>query len=289
MRKLMLFLTALLLAAPLSAQDGYSLLLNRWLAGETVASHQSAEDVNVALIVGYKGTDASALVEVEADGDIVFTSGVESSEAANDTLECPVSGALGGIIDVSDAACDTLGEVVDVINGSSSDWYAVILDGLRTDATNNTLLDSGPSAASAPEGLNLAWDTDVADHVTFALTEARDLTWYVGGTAADPQLLENPFRSRRSVVYEVNYNINFGTAGTLSVLSVDPDFADGSETVTTVFSMTATDNSETLFDRKPFGITGKKDEKLVVRFSDSGTIAGVTLAVGYGNEWRDIQ
>jgi hypothetical protein len=290
MKRLMLFLSLLVLvAAPLSAQDAYSLLLNRWLAGETVASHQAAEDVNVALVVGYKGTSESALVAVAAGGDITFTSGTESSEVADTTLECPVSGDLGGIIDVSDGDCDTLGEVVDIINGADSDWYAVILDGVRTDSSNDTLLLKSAAAATAPGGLNLEWDTDVADHVTFALTDLRDLTWYVGGTAADPQLLVNPFRSRRAVVYEVNYNINFGTAGTLSILSVDPDFRNGSETVTTIFADGATDASETLFDRKPFGITARKDEKLLVRFSDTGTIAGVTLAVGYGNEWRDIQ
>ncbi len=283
MRKFTIALALTLLASvSVHGQDMHQRVLAQFLMGETVSNHQSAEDVNVAIIVKYIGSHSSnsATIEVEAGGDLLF----KEDAAVDASVECPAVGT-DGTIDVSNAACNTLGEVVDIINADVN-WSAVILDGLRTDTSDNFLLVRSATEAILPEGVNLFWDTDVADQVTFALTELRTMAFYVGGSTATNPVVVNPFRDLRAVVYEVNYNINFGTAGTLAIVSVDSNYRAGTETATTLYSETLTDNSETLWDRKPFGIMGKKGQKLLVRITDTGTIAGVTIVTGHGVEFR---
>src|SRR5687767_6845145 len=82
---------------------------------EAVAGILSADDTDTAMLIKFVGpstgsttTMNSGKVEVAVTtSDITFTSGAAGSEAADTSLECPVSGALGGIIDVSNAACNT--------------------------------------------------------------------------------------------------------------------------------------------------------------------------------------
>jgi hypothetical protein len=158
-----------------------------------------ADDTDVALICSYTGTDAGGgEIAVAAGGDITFT----VATVADATFECPVSGALGGVIDVSDAACDTLGEVVDIVNGKTTnsltpttgtDFKCVIIDGLRTDSSNDTLLTFSAATADYPNGKSLLFDSDVALTTSFAVLplEARSLPFYWrarGVLAADPFL-----------------------------------------------------------------------------------------------------
>jgi len=120
----------------------------------------------VAFIVRYVGATPSVDDTVTtASNTITF----KQNGAADTTLECPIVGGLGGIIDTSNAACDTLGEVVDTINGSA-DWEAVLLDGLRSDATGTTqLLAVAASDATGKAGLNVYFDTTVTITGTHSL------------------------------------------------------------------------------------------------------------------------
>src|SRR5688572_14775858 len=71
---------------------------NAEAAGVTIG----AVSTDTGILVKYVGP-TSGTVEVLAGGDVVLES---VSGTPDVTTECPVSGALGGIIDVSDAACN---------------------------------------------------------------------------------------------------------------------------------------------------------------------------------------
>lgn len=278
MNKLLAFLVALGLVLPISteAQDAYLAAVGRYVSGDTVSFYQTAEDTDVALFVRYVGsTVGTNTIEINAGGDLLFVEG----GSADASVICP-SGGTGGTIDVSNGDCNTMGEVVDICNADAN-WVCVLHGALRSDTSTDYLLDQGPTDAGEVAGVAIEWDSDVANMVTHVVTTFDDLRDYTGNERTG-DLLTNPYAGTRANVIEVDYNVNFGTAGTIQILSVLPDNRAESETVTTIFSLGAADNSETLFDRKPFGVFGRKDEKLIFRFVDSGTIAGVALVSGYG-------
>ena len=209
-KKITAFLVLLAVAAlgvafksePVSAQDAYGVGAAR-IARTTsyVARGVGADDTDVPLLVKWVGTAASGLVEVAVTSvDITFTSGATGSEAADTSLECPVSGALGGIIDVSNAACDTMGEVVDIINASTN-WRAVILDGFRADSSNTALVTMAATAANSPDGLELLRDTSqiFLSRVLVAPPSARKMSFYLGGTRKT--FVENPFAQLTTVLF----------------------------------------------------------------------------------------
>jgi hypothetical protein len=98
------------------------------------------DDDPVALAIRYIGDEESATVTVSG-GDITFQHGDLASEAVDDTIDS--GGDDAGVIDVSDAEANTMGEVVDLINASAN-WEAVLVDCLRADAsTAAKFLDVG--------------------------------------------------------------------------------------------------------------------------------------------------
>ncbi len=263
-----------LLALPAQTQS-YATLYN----SNPVQGALGADDTDVALLVKYIGTNAGGgEVDVAAGGDITFT----VAAGADTTFECPVSGALGGIIDVSNAACDTLGEVVDIINTSTSDFRAVILDGLRTDSSNDTLLDS-TADADALGGLELKWDTSVVFTSTIALTPWRTIDDYL---AADNKLIKNKYLGTRAVMFIANATSTYGSGtsaySAVSALAENKNGYLGTETVTTHYSTAAgatTVNAE--FSHVNFGLYGKRDCKMVVRLTNSAAMAS-TVHYVYG-------
>jgi len=193
---LSIFITAL--AIPVIAQT-MSDIFAAYTKGTVVAVNRTADDTDPMILVKYVGTNASGLVAVAAGGDITFTTGALSSEAADTSLECPVSGALGGVIDVSDAACDTVGEVVDIINGSSN-WVAVPVASLRTDSSNDTITTISATQAKTVKGLALTADTTVALTSTILLAPSNfslDIGTYLAGSSMTAVALKvNPFINR---------------------------------------------------------------------------------------------
>lgn len=108
------------------------MLQNPILFPKQPATRLVTDDTDIGLKVKYVGSEPSATVTVSDAGDITFKHGELSSEAVDDTIKI---GSNDGVIDVSNAAGNTFGEVVDHIN-SSPNWRAFIVDALREDNAN---------------------------------------------------------------------------------------------------------------------------------------------------------
>lgn len=229
------------------------------------------------ILIRYVGSDpAGGTVTVDAStGDITLKTGYVGSSTADLTTECPVATGLGGVIDVSDAACNTFGAVVDAINASAN-WRAVIQDGRRSDTSINTLYTLSETSASVPQGLALAGDGAVSLKSVIALTPVRnDIRFYLGGQ--DNRLNPNPFKNSRFALTALTFDHTNGSAPFRNVYSVAVNnrpagpaaastaasiIGKGSESVTTLYSI----NSE-----------GSND------FTNTPLITNFTTPRGYGS------
>lgn len=261
-----------------------------WLDGEADANSYG-DDSNVVFLIKYIGTSASGKIEVEADGDIVFTSGAQGSEAADTTLECPVSGALGGIIDVSDSACDTFLEVINIINDPDSDWRAVLLDALAADGANDTLLVTTSQQANSVTGLALKADTDVALESGRYMTDLRDLSDYMTDPSYTVLKSNWGVGAGRRVNLLSAYTVStYGSGNSfLTCYSVKREFnsVSGALTETAVQMFTQANGATTVgksFDASifgPYGLLSKKGDGILCQIDNSAALASTTLTT-YG-------
>lgn len=283
-----------LLGAAQAFPDAYGFVAEILSRGERTGRAYVADDTPVAIVVKYVGSSTSGLVAIDAGtGDLTFTDGAVSSEVANTDFECPVSGSLGGVIDVSNAACNTLGEVVDTINGvcstcagTSSKWRAFILDGTRADSSNDTLVTISATAATAEAGLNLAWDTSVGLTDTTSLQPCRDMTCMLmnrGGNVATIGFVENPVEGLKTLLWEASYTSNYASGtSTISILSCDTKQRvenGGSETCTTVYSAAGgADDTAATKSWTTWGFPPARDKRYLVRLTNSVAMDTVTAS-----------
>ena len=252
------------------------------VADTTVNQYVSADDVSTAILIKYVGTATSATVASTSTANLTF----QVSAAAYTGFECPIAGALGGIIDVTNAACNTLGEVVDAINGNctgcASDFRAVIVDGLSTDSSA-LLLTVGATQATVSGGVAIPQDTSA----NFAVGETRamipthcrtDIRCWL--TSAG-KLLENPFGGTQTKLTWVEGYSTYG-AGTsaLNIYSVKQHNAEAStETATLLWNeamgATTVNKQFTQFQYVP--LIAFPHEKMVVRISNTNAQATVRL------------
>ena len=133
----------------------YEDIMERRLLG-VQSGYYAVTDADVHAIVRYVGSEDSAQVTV-ASGDLTFQHGDLASEAVDDTIDS--GGDDPGVIDVSDANANSMGEVIDLINASAN-WEARIMGCLRADASAGWLLDrSETDITSATSFLPLFGDT----------------------------------------------------------------------------------------------------------------------------------
>lgn len=133
---------------------------NRFI--ESAASAFVSGKEAFGLRVRYIGSEASATVEVAAaTGDITFKHGDLGSEAADTTIKI---GSGDGIIDVSNAAGNTFGEVAAHINASAN-WECCLVDVLPSWSTVNTLATRAASSSGllTREGAGLILDAAETD------------------------------------------------------------------------------------------------------------------------------
>ena len=254
---------------------------------------QVADDVSVAMVVRYVGAAAGGgEVTVAADGNISLT----VATVADTTTECPVAGAYGGVIDVSDASCDTAGEVVDAIN-FSDDWQAVLVGALRADTWDaNYVLAAGISPADMKIGYKVYFDTDADFTNTLVLDpKAEEIDCYIPGMRADSPIPENAcFGGKQPVLLGARWYSTYG-AGTsqLDVYSVKTvnrrgqlnaagtGFTGGEETATLIYTTAsgATTVAKEIGGLSTIPLLGNVGEKMVIRVNNSAAVATVYQAV----------
>jgi hypothetical protein len=276
---------------PAVAQDAeaYGAWLNS--VSDPVFTNVSADDSDVALLIVYTGTGGEGTVTVASNGDITLSVGAVGSSTVDTTVECDASiaasGSRSGIIDVSVAACDTLGEVVDAINSQTNNWRAVILDGLRSDSANDTLNALSETAATDPDGLPLYFDTSVAFLTSRALVppSCRKMECYLDySNGRQLTLKKNPFKGTFTTVYTwietTTYGSGTSTVALRSVLE-DNETTGGNETVTVMDSVAGGATTVAGTKTYTYGIRGFPDEKVILRVTNSAAASSVSM-YGYG-------
>ncbi len=288
MRKLLSLVAAFLFAATVAqAQVPGAAFAPKKLT--PVSSVRTAGDTAPALFIKYfKGANTTASTSATSVATAATSLTFVVNGVAYAGFEAPVSGALGGIIDMTDASANTLGEVVDIINStpvSFSQGYfrAAIAAGLRSDVVSTLafVADAADTDVTTPTGEVIYWDSSVLDdeEVFFgndALGALNSMT--------SKGLPANPFANQYSFVQYVGEKLT--NAGTLSALTVyavtenygqgggcnsSTDCGSGSETVRVVYTEAAgaTTVIATSLAEFPYGFFAK-GEKVFVRVTASG-------------------
>lgn len=241
MNKLLTFVAALALAPLAGGQEFVSIFPP---PGERTIVQTITEDGDTAVTCKYIGTEACASIAVDAGtGDLTFTDGTCGAESATDTFECPVSGGLGGVIDVSNAACNTMGEVVDIVN-ASADWRCRPAAALRTDSSNDTLVTISATQATGANGLKLKFDSSVAlfSNVVLAPSGWDNFgnlnvlkPWAGSQSALAAAMVKSTYTAGSSGLSIIEVDRTFTTAGSETTATVWPTTAAGATTVAKVF------------------------------------------------------
>lgn len=195
--------------------------------GQGVSDAISAVNTDVGVYVKFIGNcqpNATSTVAVDAGtGDLAFVACGAADATINPVAAGPlgICGNVAGTIDVSDADCNTFGEVIDLINGSPN-WIAYPGAVLRSDSSNNTLNTLGAASAQGPAGLGLLKDTSVALNVTLTPRPfVGSIVWGTQGNTLNP----NPFRNIQTHIYRMRENItSAGVIGDFILYGVKQDF-----------------------------------------------------------------
>lgn len=221
MRKLFAVLALLALAVtPVMAKD----------LGEEGAvqinTSTTAVDTSPFVLIYYVGDDTTAAVTVQIADD---TWTLLQGGAADSTIECPLSGTYAGLLDVTNAACDTVAELMNVVNNTSgSEWRIVPINARAGDDPDEDALLAAAAEARG-DGVVVFYDDSVRfDHsVTFIPGELDDenqkATFYDPGR--DGIGFINPFKGVTQVLKYATYAItSSGTMTDLTVTCVVPSF-----------------------------------------------------------------
>ena len=268
MKKIILTLALVILAASAFAQVAQPVSGN--VASDTAGS--------VALLIKYVGTTAGSAttdVAVAAGGDMTFRVAGVASTTINTAAAGALCGATPGTLDLSTpaATCNTLGEMVDVIN-ASSDWRAVIVSGLRTDSTDDTLTTFAVTAAQKAEGIAVYFDSAVSLTTTIALIPESCKTDIRCFISPNGSMISNPYAGQQTEVRWVAGFSTFATTGNFQVFSVRAFNKAGvsSEVVRTMWQEVtgATGTNKQLTQFQYFGLLGGPSEKILCRILNTG-------------------
>lgn len=246
---------ALSVLANFASAQTMSDIMQSYLGGVVVADSQTAVDTQVMFLIKYVGSQNSATFEVAANGDITLKHGVAASEVVDNTVECDASiaasGSRNGIIDVSDPACDTLGEVMNVLNGQTNNWILVPVTGLLSDDMNaggsGALAAQAATQAKLTNGFGARLATADAKNSTLCVCKPEmltDINQYLTSQrsgAGATYIKENAFVGRTWIAGNRG-TYTFTGASAWSVLLVRTKYSKTSSTevVTTLLSGTPT-------------------------------------------------
>lgn len=304
-------LAALAVVGPVpAAAQGFNVngLQVQPFSAQYIGNSISAVTTDVAAYVKYTGsTNQSADIAVAAaDSDITLRVG-----GANDATVNVQAGGLGpcgasvGQLDTADTDCDTLGELIDHINASAN-WSAVIVAGLRSDATANTIFTQAQTDAKVPGGIALIWETPQALAINVALlpTDANGLNPGIQSfLARDNQgrlsgsLAKRPFPDRESTLLYYSEKVtSTGAVGNIIVYCVFENYVEDKQAA-------SSEQANVLYLEAGAAttVTGKVDEfttagglvcsggKLFVRISATTDLTAPTVVLTGFQRFRRVQ
>lgn len=255
------------------AQLAASLVLPR--SGGIAADDPTTREF-VGMIIEYVGPQQSCLITTASNNSIASAVGATGAEAADANFTV---GSTPGTIDLTNTAANTMGEVVDFINGLAD--YKARLVGLRREDDADTtaaLVAVTSQQAKVSGGLRLAVDTSVADQVSFEIS-ALDGTIVAGSTTGDSGLGSDWSRMAINSLRRVDATLTFSGADLFRVYEVD-DEAKTDEliyqnTITAILAASTSAGSE---EFGAPGIASRPGRRLLVRLSAASSIAVTNLS-----------
>lgn len=175
------------------------------------------------------------------------------------TLTLTDSDGDATVIDFSAAAYDTVGEVADYINLQES-WECKILDALRSDDSDDTVLNGAVSSASinGETVFDVLQDTSAAIFLTYRCTYDRSVS------------VNKPKGSHRVNLEQFVYyaNLDTATVDTIKIYVWNPKYV----TETQIWQATSADASETTHAFTNYPLTGGDGNDLIIRVTDSTSL-----------------
>lgn len=231
------------------------------------ASNSLTDDGGSIILVKYFGTAELATLDQNSNSlefHISSTAGgaaaAPTADAATDVEVDDLCGDVAGALDVTDAQCDTWGELVDYINANSaSHKFVAVLVGELPGTTIDLTFYTDPADANLKVPGGFALESDTSDHDALASLVAP---WQNRAAGQDDirAFLDDTGDFREHVVSEelipfISYafaNMNGTSNGTCSFYS--SEYAgDGSPVNTLVWAEAITDDTDTEFfqDKQP--------------------------------------
>lgn len=253
------------------------------LAQNSVIYHSGAVNADdptqrnfVGMVIEYVGSAESCLITTAANNSIASAVGVLSSEAADANFTI---GSTPGTIDLTNAAADTMGEVVDFIN-NLADYKARLICLRRADDadTIGALVAVTSIQAKVAGGLKLAVDTSVCDHVSFSISTMGGSI--AAGSASGNTGIETDY-SRRAVNFlkRIDATLAYTGADLFRVYEVDDEAKTDELIFQTLISSTFAASTSAGTEEWPTpGLASRPGRRLLVRFSGATTMAITNLS-----------
>lgn len=282
-------LTVMLATVPVFAQTPVVFFQNvDAVSGAAVSTGDAA-----CIRVKYRGTTTGKpTVEAAASGDLTFKiAGSADTTTGCSAGTCPAS----GIFDLStpNANIDTMGELVNLINTTGSNWVAVLDSCLASDLTDNAIITLSAVEAGNPGGASFFRDvTTVSATSTFSgqvslLPAGTDIRFFlsggpIGNTTGSTKVNPNPFANQQIFVQNIREKItSTGTIALFEVLGVTRSYDSSgkvSETVRSLWSETgAATTVEKAKDFNSGPIVGAKGEMIIVRQRTATDLTAVNV------------
>lgn len=246
--------------------------------GNPVSGHIASDTAgSVSMIIKYIGTSALATVEVDAaTGDIELEiNNVDDSANVDTAGVC--AGGTANSLDVSDAQCDTFGEIIDLINASTH-WRAVLVGAIRADLTTNTQTVLAETSANLAEGLPLYFDSAVSLTTSIAMIPDNCKTDIRCFMSPQGVLKQNAAGGTQTEVRWIEGYATYATTGTFNVYSVKESGA-GKAVTSTLYTeasgASGTNEQLSQFTNSP--LLGKPHEKVIVRITTTGASSAFNL------------
>lgn len=224
-------LAALGLTAPLAAQPVFV-----YPAVESFAGSASSNTTDQScVLIKYRGTTAGKTdVAIAAGGDMTLriAGAVDATTGCDNAGTCPSAGVFD--LSTPHASVDTMGELVNKINTTGSNWVAVLTGCLASDLTDNTITTISATETNGPKGVALTRDGAVASATSIFSAQvgllpydcATNIQCFLsGGVQGSPtgstKVNPAPFKDHQTFVQHIREKItSTGVIALLEVLAV---------------------------------------------------------------------